>query len=155
MNNLNIPNVFGEEFQVTICSRQQTKADCSSREKANAFSAKHLLTISTDLLFLAMTQGSLVNDSSGQLFFKTNTFESVTGKRSFIKPHSLALKMTQKVSDTNPWSEGKAALNETAVETQFDDNFTQQQIRKSNENGLQLPESEHYLAALGDDFIYF
>lgn len=63
--------------------------------------------------------------------------------------------MTQEVSDTNPWSEGKAALNETAIETQFDDNFKQQQIGESNENGLQLPESEHYLAALGDAFISF
>lgn len=67
--------------------------------------------------------------------------------------------MNQEISDSNPWSEGKATSTgtavETLIETQFDDNFTQQQIEESNENGLQLPESEHYLAALGDAFISF
>lgn len=73
MNNLNIPNVFEEEFQVTMCSRQQTKADCSSREKANAFSAKHLLTISTETLFLAMMQELTCQRFSDQLFFPKQT----------------------------------------------------------------------------------
>lgn len=58
--------------------------------------------------------------------------------------------MSQEINDSNPWSEGKDTLNGTTADTQFDDNFTQ--IEESNENGLQLPESEHYLAALGDAF---
>ena len=51
----------------------------------------------------------------------------------------------------DPWSEGEATLNGTAVDTHFEDNFTQMKNEESNENenGLQLPESEHYLAVLG------
>lgn len=43
---------------------------------------------------------------------------------------------------------GEATLNGTAGNTHFDDNFTQLKDDESNENGLQLPESEHYLAVL-------
>lgn len=58
----------------------------------------------------------------------------------------------QKISHTtaqDPWPMvGEATLNGTAGNTHFDDNFTQLKDDESNENGLQLPESEHYLAVL-------
>lgn len=65
----------------------------------------------------------------------------------------------QKISHTtaqDPWPMvGEATLNGTAGNTHFDDNFTQLKDDESNENGLQLPESEHYLAVLGNFLLFY
>ena len=49
----------------------------------------------------------------------------------------------------NPWPNCEEQVAETNEATRFEDNFINENGRDLNKNGLQLPDSEHYLAVLG------